>query len=90
MKPLYRLSKTTTQINPVKFSCKYPIVPFTKIYEQQVIELIVGIQSGEFGVKITAADQPDLKDIANFYQWGNGNFWIALSEKSVCIVRKNM
>ncbi len=67
----------------MKFSCKYPIVPFTKIYEQQVIELIVGIQSGEFGVKITAADQPDLKDIANFYQWGNGNFWIALSENQV-------
>ena len=61
----------------------YSIVPFTKGFEQQVIDLIVGIQSGEFGVKITAEDQPDLKDIATFYQWGNGNFWIALNDNQV-------
>lgn len=59
------------------------IVPFKKQYQQQVIDLIVGIQSGEFGVKITANDQPDLADIKNFYQWGNGNFWIALTEDEV-------
>lgn len=57
---------------------QYKIITFSKDYEQQVIELIVAIQSGEFGVKITAADQPDLKDIANFYQINNGNFWIAI------------
>lgn len=69
--------------NTLNKSNNYTIIPFIKIYEQQVIELIVGIQSGEFGVKITAADQPDLKDIANFYQWGNGNFWIALDGNQV-------
>lgn len=59
------------------------IVPFKKQYQQQVIDLIVGIQSGEFGVKITANDQPDLADIENFYQLGNGNFWLAVSENKV-------
>jgi len=59
------------------------IQPFTKPYQQQVIELIVGIQSGEFGVKITAEDQPDLKDIENYYQIGSGNFWIALEGTQV-------
>ena len=83
MKFLYKLSMTTVPIKSVKFSCKYLIVPFTKPYEKQVIELIVGIQSGEFGVKITAEDQPDLKKIASFYQCGNGNFWIALAENQV-------
>lgn len=59
------------------------IIPFTKIYQQQVIDLIVGIQSGEFGVKITADDQPDLTQIKSYYQWGNGNFWIAIQEEQV-------
>ena len=59
------------------------ITPFTKEYEQQVIDLIVGIQSGEFGVNISAADQPDLKIISEFYQKGSGNFWIALQNNEV-------
>ena len=59
------------------------IVPFTIEYEQQVIDLIVSIQSGEFGVKITAQDQPDLKEIKAFYQINNGNFWIALNNNEV-------
>lgn len=62
---------------------KFIIQPFTKTYQQQVIDLIVGIQSGEFGVKITAEDQPDLKEIQNYYQTGSGNFWIALNDQQV-------
>jgi N-acetylglutamate synthase-like GNAT family acetyltransferase len=62
---------------------QYAIVPFTEKYQQQVIDLIVGIQSGEFGVDITASDQPDLADIDNFYQKDNGNFWIAIKEDEV-------
>lgn len=59
------------------------ILAFTTSYQKQVIDLIVGIQSGEFGVKITAEDQPDLKDIKNYYQTGSGNFWIALEGTQV-------
>ncbi len=42
-----------------------------------VIDLIVGIQRGEFGLPITAGDQPDLKTIPEYYQTGKGNFWVA-------------
>ena len=59
------------------------ITPFTTQYEQQVIALITGIQSGEFAVDISADDQPDLKSIKEYYQWGNGNFWIALDGEKV-------
>ena len=57
---------------------------YSRAYEQQVIDLIVNIQQNEFGVPITIEDQPDLKDVKNFYCKGNGNFWIAtVNEKLV-------
>jgi len=59
------------------------ILAFTTSYQKQVIDLIFGIQSGEFGVKITADDQPDLKHINDYYQIGLGNFWIALDDNQV-------
>ena len=59
------------------------IQPFTQEYQQQVIDLIVSIQAQEFGVSITADDQPDLKDINNYYQKNAGNFWIALEADKV-------
>ncbi|TCM57375.1 N-acetylglutamate synthase-like GNAT family acetyltransferase [Rhizobium sp. PP-F2F-G48] len=45
--------------------------------EAGIVELIVPIQSGEFGFSITAADQPDLGDIDGFYRQGAGEFWVA-------------
>ena len=54
------------------------IEPFSAEYGEQVIRLIVGIQRGEFGIPITAEEQPDLKDIPGFYRRGNGNFWVAV------------
>jgi N-acetylglutamate synthase-like GNAT family acetyltransferase len=42
------------------------------------VGLILPIQREEFGVAITAEDQPDLFDIPGFYQRGAGNFWLAL------------
>jgi len=57
------------------------IVEFEEKYLEQVINLIVGIQRDEFGVNITAADQPDLSAIPEFYQTGKGNFWVALDEE---------
>jgi putative acetyltransferase len=49
-------------------------------YQQPVIDLILGIQQGEFGVPITLADQPDLQTIETFYQSARGNFWCALTQ----------
>jgi N-acetylglutamate synthase-like GNAT family acetyltransferase len=56
------------------------IVEHNKDYENEVIDLIVNIQRDEFGIKITAADQPDLKKVREVYQQGNGNFWVAVEE----------
>jgi len=45
--------------------------------EQGIVELIVPIQREEFGIAITAQDQPDLLAIPSFYQTGTGDFWVA-------------
>lgn len=42
-----------------------------------VLELILPIQQEEFGIPITAGDQPDLQAIGDFYQTGCGDFWVA-------------
>jgi N-acetylglutamate synthase-like GNAT family acetyltransferase len=45
-----------------------------------VVDVILPIQRIEFGIPITLDAQPDLKDIAAFYQRDQGNFWVAESE----------
>ncbi|MHB0863399.1 GNAT family N-acetyltransferase [Paenibacillus sp. SEL3] len=52
-------------------------------YQSQVVDLILHIQKDEYNIVITKEDQPDLLDIENFYQRGNGNFWVALREGTV-------
>jgi GNAT superfamily N-acetyltransferase len=59
------------------------IVPFRAGFEDQVVSLIVGIQRDEFGIEITAEQQPDLSDIPAFYQVGSGNFWLAIESGRV-------
>ena len=63
------------------------LLPEVKIYQDQhkeeIISLILGIQNGEFGIPLTIKDQPDLNDIASFYQKGAGNFWVAMSDDKV-------
>lgn len=49
-------------------------------YKEQIIQLILNIQTKEFGVAISIGDQPDLEDIQKFYQKGSGNFWVALEK----------
>ncbi len=58
------------------------IQEYSNKYQEQVIDLILSIQRGEFEVNITKEDQPDLSDIPNFYQSG-GNFWVALHNGQV-------
>ncbi len=59
------------------------IISYTNTYQQQVIDLILGIQQGEFNVPITLKDQPDLLEIPTFYQVKAGDFWIALDGETV-------
>lgn len=56
---------------------------FQEKYGQQVLELILGIQQNEFGLPITAGDQPDLADIPEFYQRDGSNFWVAVQNQRV-------
>lgn len=59
------------------------IKPFSAEYGNDVVALILPIQQAEFDIPITLQDQPDLLDIANFYQQASGNFWVALSNGKV-------
>ena len=59
------------------------ICEYGDIYKDGVIDLILEIQQKEFGLAITKEDQPDLGDIRNFYQVGNGNFWVAICDEKV-------
>jgi N-acetylglutamate synthase-like GNAT family acetyltransferase len=53
------------------------VVPFRPEHGSDVVALILGIQRGEFGMSITAEQQPDLARIPAYYQTGDGNFWVA-------------
>jgi GNAT superfamily N-acetyltransferase len=54
------------------------VTTYQSEYKDEIIDLILDIQCGEFGIPITREDQPDLSDIPNFYQTGAGNFWVAV------------
>jgi len=51
--------------------------------ERDVIDLILDIQTNEFGIQIDVEQQPDLKNIPSIYQKGNGNFWVAIHQNNV-------
>ncbi len=51
---------------------------YSNDYQTQVVDLILAVQQQEYNIKITKDDQPDLFTIEDFYQNGNGNFWVAL------------
>jgi len=53
------------------------IIQYHNQYQQQVIDLILGIQQGEFNIPLTLTDQPDLEQIEDYYLVRNGNFYIA-------------
>lgn len=59
------------------------IVDHSAPLARSVIDLILDIQRNEFGLDVHAADQPDLLDVAGFYQGGSGNFWVALDSTDV-------
>jgi GNAT superfamily N-acetyltransferase len=53
------------------------IRPFAAADAAAVVNLVLGIQQQEFGVSITADEQPDLLDVSAYYQRTQGNFWVA-------------
>lgn len=61
-------------------------------YQAGVKDLILPIQNHEFGIAISAEQQPDLSDIPTFYQQGAGDFWLATVDDRVvgCIGLKDI
>lgn len=59
------------------------IETYCDTYKDAMIDLILDIQRNEFGVPITREEQPDLENIPDFYQKGNGNFWMALYQDEI-------
>ena len=59
------------------------IVSYSEAFGSRVVDLILAIQRHEFAFDIGVEDQPDLLDVANFYQTGAGGFWVALSNGEV-------
>jgi N-acetylglutamate synthase-like GNAT family acetyltransferase len=59
------------------------IKPFKPDYQLAVEALVLPIQQHEFGVGITREEQPDLLNIAQTFQGGKGNFWVAVSDDRV-------
>jgi N-acetylglutamate synthase-like GNAT family acetyltransferase len=59
------------------------ITAFSDADQRGVVNVILPIQQQEFGIPITEADQPDLMNVAEFYQTGTGGFWVARSDDEV-------
>jgi N-acetylglutamate synthase-like GNAT family acetyltransferase len=59
------------------------IRPFRPTDRDAAVALVLGIQRDEFGIPITAEDQPDLLEVPQHYQRGNGNFWVAVEADTV-------
>lgn len=59
------------------------IVSHSEPLARAVVGLILEIQRQEFGLDIQAQDQPDILDVAHYYQTGAGNFWVALAHDEV-------
>lgn len=55
------------------------IITYRKEYKQQIINLILHIQNDEAGISLSLDEQPDLKNIPEYYQKGGGQFWLAVS-----------
>ena len=59
------------------------IAPWSPVDRDDVLAFIVAIQRGEFGIEITAEEQPDLADVGGAYQAGGGEFWVARADGEV-------
>jgi len=51
--------------------------------KREVVDLILDIQTNEFGISISEDQQPDLQDIPRFYQHGKGNFWVSQHKNNI-------
>lgn len=55
------------------------IIPYHSTYQDQLIQLILGIQQKEFAIAISLEEQPDLLHIAEHY----AGFWLAVKDGQI-------
>ncbi len=55
----------------------YSLGPWREQDRDEVIRFITSIQQREFGLEISADDQPDIHDVEKFYRATGGEFWVA-------------
>ena len=77
------LEKGLSSASVAPIQPKVEIGLFAKTDQAGVLDVILPIQQNEFGIPITAEEQPDLKSIEIFYQTGRGDFWVAKIDGSV-------
>jgi GNAT superfamily N-acetyltransferase len=80
---VHRLRRNRAQCASAWYRSCVHIRRWTTADGDAVTRLIVGIQRGEFGIEITAADQPDLDDVEGWYRADGGDFWVAVDEDRV-------
>ena len=64
-------------------SAAFTIKPFSAVQRRAVANLVLDIQRREFGIPVTLEAQPDLVDVAGFFRKGAGEFWVAVSGRTV-------
>jgi N-acetylglutamate synthase-like GNAT family acetyltransferase len=70
-------------VNNNRSAAEIEIRPYAAQDRDGVLAVVIPIQREEFGIAITADDQPDLAVIADFYQSGKGEFWVAVKDGRV-------
>ena len=61
----------------------YIIRAFAPKDQAQVEALVLEIQQAEFGLALTAENQPDLKNVAAFFSGPGSAFWVALIDNNI-------
>jgi acetyltransferase, GNAT family len=59
------------------------IITYREEYKQQIINLILHIQNDEAGIALSLDEQPDLKNIPEYYQKNGGQFFIAIEGREL-------
>ena len=58
-------------------------IEYSDVYKEQVINLILDIQNNEAKINLSLDEQPDLKDINNYYIKNGGVFFLAVDNGNV-------
>ena len=61
----------------------YVIRPFAPEDQSGVEKLVLTIQRDEFGLELTADNQPDLKDVVGFFSGEGSAFWVAVAHGQI-------